>query len=237
MTEALISPPLLLGLDVRGISRSATELLSAQRRAAAASVDPKLARAAVRAAHMELAASALSDWLLDLDDERVRLHSGSGARELAAEIAERAAKGLADVARAAATLPWRLDAAAAFWQASDVLGAECDTGALELRFTRSGARIDVRVRFREGAPTTLVRLAFDAGDADARKASDLELDRRVLALEELRGDVQVVGDETVEIRRAGIVASADALVELVDAALGLADELLSEVRPVRGPYR
>jgi hypothetical protein len=236
---ARVEPPLLIGLEVRDLSRSATELLGVQRRAIASAVDPQLARAAVRAAHRELASSALADWLLDLDDERVRLHrrSGDHQNDLAREVAGRVAGSLADLARAAAVLPWRLDVAAAYERAAEALGARFDARALELCFTRSGVRIESRIRFREGAPATLVRMAFVAGDAAGGEPSEIELDRRVAVLAELGADVSVVGDDSVEVRRAGIIASADALVEVIDATLGLAQELMSEVRAARGPNR
>lgn len=236
---ARIDPPLLLGLDLRDLSRSTAELIRAQRRVASSAVDAELARSALRSAHRELARSALSDWRLDLDDERVRLHGGTGSNQiaLAGEVARRAARSVGDVARAAAELPWRRDVAAAFREAAESLGAALHTGALELRLTRSGACIEARVRFRDGTPATLVRATFAAGETHGREPSELELEQRVLALDELRGDIQVVGDETIEIRRAGLLASGSALVELVNATLALSSELLSEVRPERGPYR
>lgn len=202
---AKLEAPLFMGLEVNSLGPAFADMTRARRRLEQQSAEPHAARELLHQAWKLFSEAAPPLWLCGLHDDRVELgragHVGTGD-ELgrARDVAERMATLLVAQRRALPPPPWKRMTAQTWSEAAEMMGATFDAERLVLEGSRRGTPFSAHVVFRDQSPATIVRLETGR-DANA-----------------------------TEHRVQGPVASAQALVELID-------ELCADSAALRDPYR
>jgi len=217
-----LEPPLWLGLERAELPLTGAAVLGAGKRLGRRSLHPDLALRWIRIVYRELVKLPSAGLVALSDDEVVLVLDGvpdDAELSLAANALQSLARTAVDLSRVGVA-PWRRGIERTWAEAAVQLQALFDAPALSLRFARNGRSGEARVQL---APELSTIVRVDRRDADA---SD------IAALSAFACIVEV-GYAEVVVRRRGLVADADALIDLVDATYAWLD---GWARP-DGPYR
>lgn len=224
-----VRPPLWIGLPWTLVPHSSPLLIPLLHTVAASSLHPELTRQVLRAA-FEIASHLPEPWKLWISD--VKLVLAADRRFTPSEQADATLalqsllKALESLVRATPVAAWRRALVHAWSVAAEELGGELELDPVVLACTRAGLRAEVTVELAEGVPTTSVRVVAKLPPVR------LAMSPALATVGALGCEVRDAADGLIVVR-AGLVASAPALEQIIEAAIALA----LERREGDGPYR